>query len=211
MHWWYLADWKKHLDDEKGRSNTDGISAGSYDYKLRFVETKAGASCSSSRLSSIRSWTRSIFETMQTDGKLIQKWTTETGHKDREAAYGSLECHFEELRLCDDHWKAQMLCQILFPTWRQSRPLVDSDDTSASNKRTRAASESGGSQSKKAKTSAPQDFEVDEYVHFITLSSILLIPRATTEMISSQKALPIRRQPLQTAPRRMGPHSMLEV
>lgn len=92
------------------------------------------------RADRMRHWARGLFETMRLevgDENVPASWDSHTPLYWRQTFVVTMEAEFEELRFCDDHWKAEKLGIYTYSMWQTSRrkaaktrDLIKGEDTS---------------------------------------------------------------------------------
>ena len=84
---------------------------------MKYVETRDRNPISGHLASEIRRHARAIFVGLAQEGHLFNSWT-EADHNSLKVYYNEMAERFEELRLCANDWKAEMIALDIYRTWR---------------------------------------------------------------------------------------------
>ena len=98
---------------------------------MKYIEDRNGQSINGHLASDIRRHARAIFVGLALKGYLFTSWT-EADHDSLKTYYREMAERFEELRLCANDWKAEMVALDIYRTWRdqwekrqQKRKMTD--------------------------------------------------------------------------------------
>lgn len=83
---------------------------------MRYIEDRNGQPINGHLASDIRRHARAIFVGFALDSRLFTSWT-EADHTSLKAYYSEMAERFEELRLCANDWKAEMIALDIYRTW----------------------------------------------------------------------------------------------
>ena len=142
---WTTANADRVADlDEGGTSGARGRTraAQGINVNMKYIEDKDGQAINGHLASDIRRHARAIFVGFALEGRLFASWT-EADHTSLKVYYREMAERFEELRLCANDWKAEMIALDVYRTWRdqwqkkqqknktgngKNRQLEDDDD-----------------------------------------------------------------------------------
>ena len=84
---------------------------------MKYIEDRNGQPINGHLASDIRRHARAIFVGLALKGYLFTSWT-EADHDSLKTYYREMAERFEELRLCANDWKAEMIALDIYRTWR---------------------------------------------------------------------------------------------
>lgn len=85
---------------------------------MKYVEDRNGHPINGHLASDIRRHARAIFVGFALKGNVFKSWT-EADHNSLKTYYCEMAERFEELRLCANDWKAEMIALDIYRTWRE--------------------------------------------------------------------------------------------
>ena len=85
---------------------------------MKYLEDREGRPVNGHIASDIRRHARAIFVGLAHKGCVFSLWT-EADYNSLKTYYGEMAEHFEELRLCANDWKAEMVALDIYRTWRE--------------------------------------------------------------------------------------------
>ena len=85
---------------------------------MKYLEDKEGVPISGHLASDVRRHARAVFVGLAQKGSLFSSWT-EADHTSLKLYYSEMAERFEELRLCANDWKAEMIALDIYRTWRE--------------------------------------------------------------------------------------------
>lgn len=85
---------------------------------MKYLEDREGHPVNGHIASDIRRHARAIFVGLAHKGCVFTSWT-EADYNSLKTYYGEMAEHFEELRLCANDWKAEMIALDIYRTWRE--------------------------------------------------------------------------------------------
>ena len=120
VKFWYRHEWNTAENNQVAH-----IGAGAHgktraaqgeNVTLRFVEDENGNVVDGFRASAMRRFARELWTSLNGIGKAPKTW----GKVDATVATqyrNEMERRFSELRLCDNHWKADIIATLNYPSW----------------------------------------------------------------------------------------------
>lgn len=125
VRYWTRQEWTAATADrvadfeEAGQSGARGRTraAQGINVNMRYIEDRNGQPINGHLASDIRRHARAIFVGFALEGRLFSSWT-EADHTSLKAYYREMAERFEELRLCANDWKAEMVALDIYRTWR---------------------------------------------------------------------------------------------
>jgi hypothetical protein len=126
VKYWTRQDWNAaNADrvadlDEGGNVGARGRTraANGINVSMKYIEDRDGQPINGHMASDIRRHARSIFIGLALEGHLFTSWT-EADHASLKLYYREMAERFEELRLCANDWKAEMIALDIYRTWRE--------------------------------------------------------------------------------------------
>ena len=85
---------------------------------MKYVEDREGRPVSGHLASDMRRHARAIFVGLTQNGLIFTSWT-EADHNSLKTYYSEMADRFEELRLCANDWKSEMIALDIYRTWRE--------------------------------------------------------------------------------------------
>lgn len=85
---------------------------------MKYIEDREGRPINGHLASDIRRHARAIFVGLAQSGHLFTSWT-EADHNSLKTYYSEMADRFEELRLCANDWKTEMIALDIYRTWRE--------------------------------------------------------------------------------------------
>ncbi len=106
--------------EEGGQSGARGRTraAQGINVNMRYIEDRNGQPINGHLASDIRRHARAIFVGFALQGRLFTSWT-EADHTSLKTYYLEMAERFEELRLCANDWKSEMIALDIYRTWRE--------------------------------------------------------------------------------------------
>lgn len=84
---------------------------------MKYIEDREGQPINGHLATDIRRHARAIFVGFALEGRVFASWT-EADHNSLKIYYREMAERFEELRLCANDWKAEMIALDTYRTWR---------------------------------------------------------------------------------------------
>ncbi|KAJ7463091.1 hypothetical protein B0H11DRAFT_2310327 [Mycena galericulata] len=113
--YWQKTLWTQQVDKDRGRTSISDRPVASKN-SLLFITAQDGRSPTTERMSEARSCTSSLYFELKAENLLPTTWTQAT-HSVKNRFRAVVESEVPELRLCDNHWKADKLASITFSSW----------------------------------------------------------------------------------------------
>jgi hypothetical protein len=129
VQYWHRSQWLEHQKEKKGLSS--GVStdlqarrgnsraAQGINVTMLFVENDQGQPIDGRRASAIRSLANNVFQQLKNHGSAPSTWS-QAGNDIKKHYNSEMETQFPELQLCADHWKAQSIATLTYPSWHSN-------------------------------------------------------------------------------------------
>ncbi len=117
---WMASNTDRIADlDEGVNTGTRGRTraAQGINVNMKYIEDRNGQPINGHLASDMRRHARAIFVGLALKGYLFTSWT-EADHDSLKTYYHEMSERFEELRLCTNDWKAEMIALDIYRTWR---------------------------------------------------------------------------------------------
>jgi hypothetical protein len=126
---WTKTFWKEFKDAMQGSSSltaTTGkrgrhCAANGINVKMLYVVDITGKPVDGHRAGIIREAAREIWKHLSKAGKAPEQWKTDVPVDTADTYKYEMAHRFEELRLCDNGWKAEQIAVDNYPSWRTNR------------------------------------------------------------------------------------------
>lgn len=126
VKFWTRQDWNAATADRVADLD-EGVNVGTrgrtraalgINVNMKYIEDRNGQPINGHLASDIRRHARAIFVGLALKGYLFTSWT-EADHDSLKTYYREMAERFEELRLCANDWKAEMVALDIYRTWRE--------------------------------------------------------------------------------------------
>lgn len=126
VKYWTRQEWTAanadRVADLDGGANTGTRgrtrAAQGINVNMKYIEDREGRPINGHLASDIRRHARAVFVGLAHKGFLFTSWT-EADHNSLKTYYCEMAERFEELRLCANDWKAEMIALDVYRTWRE--------------------------------------------------------------------------------------------
>ena len=126
VKYWTRQEWAAATADrvadfeEAGQSGARGRTraAQGINVNMKYIEDRNGHPINGHLASEIRRHARAIFVGFALQDRLFTSWT-EADHTSLKTYYLEMAERFEELRLCANDWKSEMVALDIYRTWRE--------------------------------------------------------------------------------------------
>jgi hypothetical protein len=121
VKYWYRHEWNAAEVNQAARIGAQGktrVALGE-NVSLKFIEDETGVVIDGFRVTAIRRFARELWAGLNSIGKAPKTW----GKVDAAVAAqyrNEMEQKYPELRLCDNHWKADLIATLGYPSWSNS-------------------------------------------------------------------------------------------
>ncbi|KAJ7436965.1 hypothetical protein B0H11DRAFT_2294578 [Mycena galericulata] len=113
--YWQKTLWTQQIDRDRGLTSISDRPVTSKN-SLLFITTEDGRSPTPDRMSQARRCTSALYFELKKENLLPGTWT-QAMHSVKNRFRAVVESEIPELRLCDNHWKADKLASITFSSW----------------------------------------------------------------------------------------------